>query len=98
MFTFKDAGELGDLMPGTSSELETEIDPFRTAFPNEEEDLETIAEWRPRLLIELLDVRATLSYCQTLLIVLFSISDPICISGTHTAAKVPQSVRRAVQV
>ncbi len=71
MFTFKVAGELGELMPGTSSELETEIDPFRTAFLNDEDDLETIAEWRPRLLIELLDVRTTFSYCQTLLIVFF---------------------------
>ncbi|KAF8336159.1 hypothetical protein F5887DRAFT_987397 [Amanita rubescens] len=52
----RDVGELGELMPGTSSELETEIDPFRTVFPNDEDDLETIAEWRPRLLIELLDI------------------------------------------
>jgi hypothetical protein len=98
MFTFKDVGELGELMPGTSSELETEIDPFRTVFPSDEDDLETIAEWRPRLLIELLDVRKNILLLSDTAYCLVSISDSICISGTHTAAKVPQSVRRAVQV
>lgn len=70
MLTCKeDAGEIGELMPGTSFELQTEFDPFINTFPTDEDDPEALAEWRPRLLIELLDVRAPFFYCQILLIV-----------------------------
>lgn len=69
MLTCKDAGEIGELMPGTSFELQTEFDPFINTFPTDEDDLEALAEWRPRLLIELLDVCTVSVYCQVPLIV-----------------------------
>ena len=72
MLTCKDAGEIGELMPGTSFEFQTEFDPFINAFPTDEDDLEALAEWRPRLLIELLDVCAVFAYCQVPLIVSIS--------------------------
>ena len=72
LLTCKDAGEIGELMPGTSFELQTEFDPFINTIPTDEDNLEALAEWRPRLLIELLDVCTVFVYCQVPLIVSIS--------------------------
>ncbi|KAF8634201.1 hypothetical protein AX15_001014 [Amanita polypyramis BW_CC] len=43
-------------MPGSSSELETEIDDFKNSYPINEIDSDTQTEWCPRLLVEFLDI------------------------------------------
>ncbi|KAF8628710.1 hypothetical protein AX17_005933 [Amanita inopinata Kibby_2008] len=49
-------GELDDVMPGTSAQMEMEICPSGNVNPIAEEDLvDPLAEWRPRLLIQFID-------------------------------------------
>ncbi|KAM6497321.1 hypothetical protein JOM56_007794 [Amanita muscaria] len=49
----RDAGEIGEVMPGISSELAAEIDPFVFSDLIDEDES---PEWRPRMLIQFFDI------------------------------------------
>jgi hypothetical protein len=56
-----EAGETSELMPGISSELELEIDTMRDFYANSAEDEEgnEDAEWCPRVVLNLVEVRCS---------------------------------------
>ncbi|PFH50277.1 hypothetical protein AMATHDRAFT_61327 [Amanita thiersii Skay4041] len=53
----KDVGEIDELMPGSSAQLQAEIEPHsHTLSIDEEEELLDVPEWRPHMLIQFLEL------------------------------------------